>query len=61
MREREQLPVLMEIPFDRKIAEAYSCGRLFAEEMPEWKDRFREMFQQITTAVLENKERRLAQ
>lgn len=58
---KEQLPVLMEIPFDRKIAEAYSCGRVFAEEMPEWKDRFREMFQQITTAVLENKERRLAQ
>ncbi len=59
--QREQLPVLMEIPFDRKIAEAYSCGRLFAEEMPEWKDRFRELFQQITKAVLENKERRLAQ
>jgi hypothetical protein len=34
---------------------------MFAEEMPEWKDRFREMFQQINTAVLENKDMRLAQ
>jgi len=51
----EQLPVLMEIPFDRKIAEAYSRGRTIVEEMPDWADRFRDMFRQITMAVEEKK------
>jgi len=35
----ENLPILMEIPFDRSIAEAYSRGKLIVEEMPEWKER----------------------
>jgi MinD superfamily P-loop ATPase len=34
------LPILMEIPFDRKIAEAYSRGELLVDIMPEWKERF---------------------
>ncbi|HMK61961.1 MAG TPA: ATP-binding protein [Dissulfurispiraceae bacterium] len=51
----EQLPVLMEIPFDRKIAEAYSRGMTIVEEMPDWADRFRDMFRQITMAVEEKK------
>ena len=34
------LPILMEIPFDRKIAEAYSQGEMLVDVMPEWKDRF---------------------
>ena len=34
------LPILMEIPFDRKIAEAYSLGEMLVDAMPEWKDRF---------------------
>lgn len=37
---KENLPVLMEIPFDRRIAEAYSRGRLIIDDMPEWKERF---------------------
>jgi len=45
--EQEDLPVLMEIPFDRRIAEAYSRGRLIVEEMPEWKEKFIELFGQI--------------
>jgi MinD superfamily P-loop ATPase len=45
--EQENLPVLMEIPFDRRIAEAYSRGRLIVEEMPEWKQKFMELFGQI--------------
>jgi len=32
---QEGLPVLMEIPFDRGIAEAYSRGELLVEVMPE--------------------------
>ena len=43
----ENLPILMEIPFDRAIAEAYSRGRLMVEAMPAWKGKFQEMFSRI--------------
>ena len=36
----EDLPVLMEIPFDRRIAETYSRGKLVAEALPEYKAQF---------------------
>lgn len=39
----EQIPILMEIPFDRQIAECYSRGELFAQALPEWRARFREL------------------
>lgn len=43
----EGLPVLMEIPFDRKIAEAYSRGKLLVNIMPEWKERFLSLYHRI--------------
>jgi MinD superfamily P-loop ATPase len=43
----EGIPVLMEIPFDRRIAESYSRGEIFALAIPEWKARFRELLGQI--------------
>ena len=45
--EKENLPILMEIPFDRKIAEAYSRGEMIVEEMPEWKEKFLKLHHQI--------------
>jgi MinD superfamily P-loop ATPase len=33
----EGMPILMEIPFDRKIAETYSTWVMLVEAMPEWK------------------------
>lgn len=36
----ENMPILMEIPFDRRIAETYSRGHLIVETIPEWKDKF---------------------
>jgi MinD superfamily P-loop ATPase len=36
----EGIPILMEIPFDRKIAESYSRGELLVDVMPEWRERF---------------------
>jgi MinD superfamily P-loop ATPase len=45
----EGLPILMEIPFDRKIAESYSRGEMFALAYPEWKARFRELVGHIET------------
>ncbi len=45
----EGLPILMEIPFDRQIAESYSRGEMFTLAMPEWKDRFRALAENIQT------------
>jgi len=45
--EEEDIPVLMEIPFDRRIAEAYSRGEMIVEVMPEWKERFSELYHRI--------------
>jgi len=50
--EKENLRILMEIPFDRRIAEAYSKGRLIVEEMPEWKEKFLELYSQIEKLAL---------
>jgi len=47
----ENLPILMEIPFDRRIAEAYSRGKLIVEEMPEWKERFKKLHSRIQEIV----------
>ncbi len=48
---QEGLPILMEIPFDRKIAEAYSCGKPIVEIMPEWKNQFRALYRRIEKLV----------
>jgi len=44
---RQSLPILMEIPFDRRIAEAYSRGEVLVEVMPEWKTKFLELLDRI--------------
>ena len=44
---REDIPILMKIPFDRKIADFYSKGVPFVLEMEEWKERFRMMVDEI--------------
>ena len=43
----ENIPVLMEIPFDRAIAEAYSNGIPMVEAIPEWKEKFLGLFNKI--------------
>jgi MinD superfamily P-loop ATPase len=48
---QENLPILMEIPFDRRIAEAYSRGKMIVEAMPEYKDRFSELYLRIEKIV----------
>lgn len=50
----ENLPILMEIPFDRRIAEIYSRGKLIVEEMPEWKEKFIELYRQIEKITLKS-------
>ena len=53
--EQESLPLMMEIPFDRRIAEAYSRGELLVKRMPEWKERFMELHQRIIARIRETK------
>jgi len=43
----KNIPVLMEIPYDKRIAELYSQGVPFSREMPEWKTKFQELFKTI--------------
>ena len=45
--EDEGVPLLLEIPFDRQIAEAYSRGEMIVELIPEWKDKFRNLYNKI--------------
>ncbi len=41
------LPILMEIPFDRKIAEAYSRGDALVDAIPRMKADFLELYRRI--------------
>jgi len=41
------IPILLRIPYDRKIAELYSKGIPFVREMPEWRARFKDIFRKI--------------
>jgi MinD superfamily P-loop ATPase len=45
--EQEHIPILLEIPYDRKIAELYSKGTPFSTEMPEWTEKFLALFNKI--------------
>ncbi|MBW1992963.1 MAG: ATP-binding protein [Deltaproteobacteria bacterium] len=47
----ERLPVLMEIPFDRRIAEAYSRGEMIIEALPRWKEEFKKLYDRIKEIV----------
>jgi len=45
--ERENIPILMEIPNNREVAEGYSKGKTLVETLPELKEKFRELFKNI--------------
>jgi len=45
--EEKGIPILMEIPFSKRIAELYSNGIPFTEEMTEWREEFRELYDRI--------------
>ena len=47
----ENLPILMEIPFDKSIAMAYSKGALLVNELPEYKAKFETLFDKIKALV----------
>jgi MinD superfamily P-loop ATPase len=49
--EAENIPVLMEIPDEREIAEAYSRGVMMVDAFPEMKEKFRDLYEEIGRLV----------
>jgi len=45
---REKIPLLLEIPDDRRIAEAYSRGQMAVEAIPELLDTFTELWKNLS-------------
>lgn len=43
----KNIPMLMKIPYEIEISELYSEGIPFVLQMPQWKERFLEMFRQL--------------
>jgi len=52
---KESIPVLMEIPFSRKIAEAYSNGIPMIEAMPGYRDEFIRLYENILNMIKKKK------
>ena len=49
--EEENIPIMLEIPYQRKIAELYSKGIPFSLEMPGWGKKFQTLFSEIKRLV----------
>lgn len=47
----ESIPILMRIPLDRRIAEAISSGKALVEALPEYRELFRGLYEQISLLV----------
>jgi MinD superfamily P-loop ATPase len=43
----KNIPILLEIPYNKRIAELYSRGIPFSQEMPEWRAKFLALFNTI--------------
>ena len=48
----ERIAVLLEIPDDRRIAEAYSRGELVIEAVPEFQSAFEQLYERIEDSVM---------
>jgi MinD superfamily P-loop ATPase len=49
----ENIRIMLEIPYERRIAELYSKGIPFCLEMPEWEDKFKTLYSEIKGVVEE--------
>ncbi len=52
--EREGVPVLMSLPWDRRIAEQYSAGRLVFQNLWEYREHFSKLWENIKAKLLKN-------
>jgi len=48
---KERIPVLLKIPWDRKIAELYSRGLLASNELPQLNQQFKTLFETIRSTM----------
>jgi len=48
---QENIPILMQIPFERRMAEAYSRGKLIVEAFPEWQAKFAHLPDKIAKVI----------
>jgi MinD superfamily P-loop ATPase len=53
--EAETIPILMRIPLDRRIAEAYSEGVPLVEALPEYQQQFQELYATIKRSLMEKR------
>jgi len=53
--EGKNIPILMEIPFDRRIAELYSKGIPFVTELSEYREIFKQVWRRIEEIVASGK------
>ena len=47
----ESIPILIEIPYKRRIAQLYSRGVPFSLDMPEWKAKFQTLYNEIRVFI----------
>jgi MinD superfamily P-loop ATPase len=48
---RENIPILLEIPFDREAAKIYAQGGLLVEKLPHWRGLMKTLFTNLNKAV----------
>jgi MinD superfamily P-loop ATPase len=48
---QENIPVLLEIPYDQKKPELHSKGAVYSVEMPQWKTAFQNLFNHIKAST----------
>jgi MinD superfamily P-loop ATPase len=53
--EAESIPILMRIPLDRRIAEAYSDGETLVGALPEYREQFQDLYAAIGRLVADRK------
>jgi len=45
--DRENIPVLLELPDDRRVAEAYSCGQMAVKVLSDWAEHMRGLWGRV--------------
>jgi MinD superfamily P-loop ATPase len=48
---KENIPILMELPFEKKMAEIYSTGGILADQIPGLKSEFKDLVKKIESIV----------
>jgi MinD superfamily P-loop ATPase len=49
--EAEGIPVLQELPDDRRLAEAYSRGQMAVQVLPDWENRMRDLWDRVKNGM----------